>query len=485
MLPPLKFKFKHEPMQHQRKVLEDSIDEAGWAFFLEMGTGKSKIAIDTLAHWFTQGRIDRALLVAKKGEYANFYYDQIPEHWPTELPIETLLYSSYLVHTADFRRDLRRFLALPPTTFKVLVANVESLRGEKLEDLLDDFFYRQRVGLVVDESTCVKSHTSSQTKTLLKYAPRAKLRRIMTGTAVTESPLDLWGQTLVLGKGLLGHSSFSSFRGEYTNVVPTVLPTGATVNKYVGYRNEDKLKRVIKTFSSQVLKSECLDLPEKVYVKKVVELDPDHRKKYDQLRREAMLEVEGHEIEVLHAMSLSSKMHQLAAGQVKDEEGNYHWVESAKMQATVDILSDYEGKAIIWCPYKAPLLRLVDRLNKEFGHGSAVGYFGGVADEDRKANLAAFKDPGSETRFFVANQSSAGFGITMLIAKMMIYYANSYKLELRLQSEDRSHRIGQTDNVTYVDLVARGTVDEACYQALRDKKKMSDVIMSRPPSAWL
>ena len=476
---------RHPPYDHQRKTLRETIGKSQWALFLEMGTGKSYIAINTLAYWFERGQIDRAVYLAKAGEYANFYYDQMPEHWPVELPHEMLLYGSYTSHSTAFKNKLNNFLKLPPSTFKLLVANVESLRGDRLQDVMDSFVSRKSWGLIVDESTAFKNHKSKRSQALYYYAHRSKVRRIMTGTAVTESPLDLWGQALILGKGTLGHSSYTSFKREYCVEERVTLAGGREFNQVVGYKNQDKLSEVLKTFSTQILKKDCLDLPEKLYVKKYVELDPEHRKIYERLKAEAILELgDGTRVEVLTAMALSSKMHQLASGQVKDGD-RYVWQPTTKLDALESVLEETRGKVIIFSPYRATLEKITERLTELYGKKSVARYYGGVPDDERKDGVREFQGSDDGPRFFNANQMSAGFGLTLTRAKTVVYFANSYRLELRLQSEDRVHRIGQTDDVTYVDIVAKDTVDEAVVAALRGKKKMSDVIMSRPMSEWL
>jgi SNF2 family DNA or RNA helicase len=112
-------------------------------------------------------------------------------------------------------------------------------------------------------------------------------------------------------------------------------------------------------------------------------------------------------------------------------------------------------------------------------------YYGGIPDDERKRVLAEFQDPDSEMRFFVGNPSTGGYGLTLTAAHTMIYYSNSFDLEKRLQSEDRAHRIGQTKNVTYIDLIAVGTVDEKIVKALRDKINIATQVMGEDFKQWL
>lgn len=490
------FRPKVKGYDHQVKWFEETKDKQYWALFWEMGTGKSKVIIDTLAHNFSLGKIDRALILAKKGEYGNWHYDQLPKHWPDELPYASVIYDSYKVHLVSFREEMSTFLQLPSDTMKFLIVNVESLNSTRdkrkrrvqserrmVQRVLDAFFKSGKAALIADESTWAKDHQSGRSLTVSEYVPKAVLRRILSGTAVTESPMDLWGQHLLLKKGILGHSSFSSFRSEVC--VREMQHFGPrSVMKTVGFKNLDWLAGQIKPWSNQVLKKDCLDLPDKIYDVRVVDLDEEHRRVYDKLKAEAMLELQGEEFEILHAMALSSKMHQLAAGQIKVGD-EYHWQPTTKLDATLDILESHRGKAIIWCPYREPLRVLTETLKKEYGPERVGRFYGGVPDEEREATVKAFQEKSDRLRFIVANQQSMGFGRTLTEGTLNVYYADDYKLELRLQSEDRTHRIGQEEHVHYVNVVARRTVDELVVSALRRKRKISDEIMDRPATDWL
>jgi SNF2 family DNA or RNA helicase len=195
-----------------------------------------------------------------------------------------------------------------------------------------------------------------------------------------------------------------------------------------------------------------------------------------------MLELEGHELEVVNVLAMIVKLHQIVCGQLKVGDDEYISIENERLDTLVELLEDFNGKAIIWATYRQTIVDVIKLLQEKFGRESTVGYWGGVKDKERAENVEAFKH--GKARFIVANPAM-GFGNTWTEATLVIYYSNSYNLEHRLQSEDRAHRIGQTRSVTYVDFITPGTVDERIVEVLRTKKKMSDLIMDRPLKEWL
>jgi len=112
-----------------------------------------------------------------------------------------------------------------------------------------------------------------------------------------------------------------------------------------------------------------------------------------------------------------------------------------------------------------------------------VTYFGDTSDDDRSDALAQFQH--GDVRFFVGNPQTGGYGITLTAARTMIYFANSFDLAIRMQSEDRAHRIGQLDHVTYIDLIADDTIDTRIVDALRDKMDIASVVMGEDLRKWL
>jgi SNF2 family DNA or RNA helicase len=139
---------------------------------------------------------------------------------------------------------------------------------------------------------------------------------------------------------------------------------------------------------------------------------------------------------------------------------------------------------IIWATWTHDIEAITEALRRRFGPESAASYYGATADEERRSAVRDFQNKAHPLRFFVSNKTGA-YGLTLTEAKTMIYYSNSYDLEVRLQSEDRAHRIGQTSNVTYIDLVAPKTIDEKIIKALRNKIDIASKVLGEDARAWL
>jgi SNF2 family DNA or RNA helicase len=485
----LDYPFKTKPFDHQLKELKESWDKPVRALFWEMGTGKSKVLLDTIGMLYLAGKIDSAVLVAKKGEYANLVYTQIPTHLPDEIEREVLLYSTYQMNLTRGQKALERFLDPAKKRLRIFVVNIEAMTSAGVKKALAQLYKTSKaVFFGLDESTCAKNMKAARSKEVYLWASKSHYRRIMTGSPVTNSPEDLWGQSLVLGRGLFGTTSFYSFRDTYLEREPQTIyragrPTQIMVN--VGTRNLDRLVKYLDLFSSRLTKHDCLDLPDKIYTKLAVELTSEQERLYAQLRDQALVELEGEQLEVTHALTLITKLHQIACGQLKFEDGSYASIPNNRLQALEDLLEDFPGKAIIWASYRQTLEDILKRLGEVYGPEAVLSYYGGTSEEDRRRALAEFQDPGSKARFFVGNPQSGGYGLTLTQATLVVYYSNSYNLEHRLQSEDRAHRLGQTEKVTYVDLYCPDTVDERIMEVLRGKKNLADVIMRQPIREWL
>jgi SNF2 family DNA or RNA helicase len=155
------------------------------------------------------------------------------------------------------------------------------------------------------------------------------------------------------------------------------------------------------------------------------------------------------------------------------------------MSELMDVVDEVQGKAIIWASYTHDIQQIADALRDRFGAESVATYYGATPQEERQEIVTRFQDKHGPLRFFVGQPRTGGYGITLTAANTVIYYSNSYDLEIRLQSEDRAHRIGQKNNVTYIDLVSPDTIDEKILQALRDKINLANEVLGDKARDWL
>ena len=276
---------------------------------------------------------------------------------------------------------------------------------------------------------------------------------------------------------MLGYTSYYSFQNHFGEVVNRYFG-GRTVRQVVGYRNLEELTEKLDTFSYRVLKKDCLDLPDKLYIRRDVTLTAEQKKLYSELQNLAITERENKElISVTNILTQLLRLHQIVCGHVKSDDGTETPIENNRIDELLEVIGEMQGKTIIWANYRQNILEIVETLQGLFGVDAVASYFGDTDVDERDRVIKDFQDPESPLRFFVGNTQTGGYGITLTQAQNVIYYSNSFDLEKRLQSEDRAHRIGQINKVTYVDLVAKDTIDEKIVTALRNKLDLAQEVL--------
>lgn len=455
------------PYPFQLKVYEDTRDLEAWALFLSPGLGKSKIAIDTLCHLHRTVRIDAALIVCPNGIKSNWDNELSKHMWRNSL-YSCLVWKP----TAPGQRKTVQFLKSP---FPILVMNVESFSSRKGIDFAEQFLQDKKCMLVIDESTYIANPQAIRTKALIKLAELAPVRRIMTGTPVTESPLNLPSQVEVLGPlpKYLGVRNWFQFRNIYANTV-AIQAGPRTFKKVVGYKHLDRLSKMIRKFATVISKEEVLtDLPEKTYNTYNVELTPEQKKHYLAMKRHAVTLIGENKASAPIVLTQLLRLQQIVCGFIRDDEHEIQLLANNRVTALLDLISTLEGKIIIWATFKKSIWDIEKALNKEYGDRATVTYYG--ATVNRAEVIERFQN--GDARFFVSNPSVGGFGLTLTSCATMVYYSNGFSYAKRLQSEDRIHRIGQRSNVLYIDLIAENTIDEKIQKALKSKKSLVDLLM--------
>jgi SNF2 family DNA or RNA helicase len=362
--------------------------------------------------------------------------------------------------------------------------NVEAFSTAKGTAFAKRFLFVHDAMMIIDESTTIKTPGSARSKNTEKVGRGARFRRIATGSPVTKSPMDLYQQCAFLSDGCLNISSYYAFQARYAVVVERQLASHS-FKQIVGYRRLDELKEKLDRFSFRVKKEECLDLPDKLYVKREVDLTDEQVKAYNDMKAVAMALIDGGMVSTVNALTQLMRLHQIVCGHVKLDDGTIKELPNKRIDELMAIVEETDGKMIIWANYRHDIEAIKLALQKEYGMSSVATYYGDTEAEERQRIVNRFQDMNDELRFFVGNPSTGGYGLTLTAAATMVYYSNSFDLEKRLQSEDRAHRIGQTKNVTYIDLIAPGTVDEKIVKALRNKIDIATQVLGEDIKQWL
>tara|TARA_R100000664_G_scaffold26047_1_gene36150 strand:+ start:587 stop:2020 length:1434 start_codon:yes stop_codon:yes gene_type:complete len=477
----MKYKFKTTPYEHQLKALEMSWNKPYFAYFMEMGTGKSKVLIDNISMLYDNGKINGVLIVAPKGVVKNWYESEIPTHLVDHIEHKTVLWQSNINQTQQKKLNT---LFETGEDLHILIMNVEALSTKKGVDFAEKFLLSHRSMMAIDESTTIKNPEAKRTKNICKLGLSTKYNRILTGSPVTKSPLDLYKQCDFLMPELLGHSSYYSFRTRYA-VMRTANFGGRSVQIVVGYRNLNELSEKLKPFSYRVLKDDCLDLPKKTYMKRTVSLTTEQSKAYRQMKEMALASFNGKMMTTATVLTQLMRLQQITCGNFVADDGTMVDLDTNRIPELMDLLDEVEGKVVIWAHFQKDVNRIIKEISKKYGENSYVDYYGKTLQEDRQKNIKKFQDPRSPVRFFVGTTQTGGYGITLTAASTMVYYSNGYDLEKRQQSEARIDRIGQEKPMTYVDIICEDTVDDRIVQALRKKVDIATQIMGEELKAWI
>jgi len=462
---------------------------------MEMGTGKTKVVLDTFGYITTDGLIDGMLVIARAGVYRN-WEKEIHEHMDPEF-VKKLHIGVWKGSSSKRKKMLETFFSIQDRP-RVLLMNVESFSTVKdAEHTAIKFMKESKVLCVIDESTSIKGWNAERTKTIVRISEHATMRRIMTGTPNPNSPLDLYSQFEFLDPRILGFSSYYAFRARYAvlktmQVAPDKINDrgervpGRTAKIIVAFKNQEELARKIEPYRFRVLKEDCLDLPEKVYETREVEFTKEQKKFYDDMKNFATTELsEDVHVTATSVITRLLRLHQVLCGHTRDEENVLRTIPSNRTKVLLETMEEANwNKIIVWCPFIHSITEIVNQLMTLHGPESVVSYYGGTSSDDRIIAVQRFQED-DRCKFFVGNQQTAGYGITLTAARTMIFYSNNYNLEERLQAEDRAHRIGLHHPVTIIDLQTPESVDVKIVQALRKKLDLVSLINQDGYRTWL
>ena len=459
-----KYPYKTEPYEHQKNALSQSAEKTEWAYFMEMGTGKTKVTIDNIAYLYLQRKINSVLIIAPKSVYTN-WESEIETHMPDVL--------KYKIYKWNIDKPKDYFKMDESPDLKIFLINVEALSTKRGYQACVEYLLKNKLNFVaLDESTTIKNRSAKRTKNILSLAKVSHIKRILTGSPITKSPLDLFTQCAFLSPELLGFHSYLAFRNRYAEMTDIPVGSGRYISIPKYYKRLDELEEKMKSFATRIRKDQCLDLKPKVRSKRYIELEGDGKKIYERLKHHALAIVEDSTISFSNKLTEIIKLHQVCNGFTKNDDGEIMQLHKSKLNALDEILEETDGKVIIWANYLYNIHEIKDFLTKKYGEDSTVCIYGAVDVEDRQDAVKRIQED-EKTRFLVANPTTGGFGLTLTACNTVIYFSNNYNLEVRMQSEDRAHRLGQKGTVVYIDIVARGTLDEAIMKSLTSKGQIA------------
>lgn len=487
---------KTDPFKHQAEILERTRELEAFALFWEMGVAKTKPTLDTIGHLFCSGKINGALVVAPKAVAPNWVNDEIPTH--LGCPARVFLWDTGKAGNKGYQKELHQFLNTPEDELAILVMSYDAIMTErkkgaarglrKGKEAAKELLTSRACLMALDESARIKSPDSKRTKRILAAGPYADYRRILTGTPVPNSPFDVYSQLKFLDPDVwraLGCGTFAAFKANFgVWIEHERKDNGQRFQQLVDYQNLSVLNHTVDKMGHRLLKADVLDLPPKLYDKRTFIMSPAQRKLYDEIKTEFLVWLDnGDMITAPLAITRMLRLQQVTSGYCPTDGDDMVQIEpNPRLACLSDTIEDVPHQCIIWAKFQMDIDLIQEMLLAK--NKTCVVYDGRVGQSDREERRAAFK--AGDAQFFVANPAAAGEGLTLHMAKTVIYYNSTYKLGDRLQSEDRAHRAGMDDRpVNYIDIVAQGTVDAVILRALRTKNGLAALVTGDRIKEWI
>lgn len=479
-------RWKLRPFAHQVAGVEKLLSHTAFAIWDEMGCGKTAQVVNAACELASAGKINAVVVVCPAS---------VRMVWCDETIGEIKKHSWIPSRVSEFA--LGKFKQVwkdQEDKLLWIVTNYEILRSAKHLKALCDVVKGCNAMLVCDESSYIKSRTAVQTKAIMKLREHCARCVILNGTPIVNNPLDLYSQAQILSPKIIPEN-YWVFRSKYCEMIPQRFGNGPRFNKIVSYKNLDELQRRIAPYCVRRLKKDCLDLPEKLYTVREIELTPESWKRYQTLKREAVIALGDGDLRLEpNAAVRIMRLAQLTSGILGgtdwiDEDlrrmaGACEDISSEKLSWCVDYLTNEctANAVIVWCRWRRERERLSNELRHAKGDYAVFELFGGQRSTDRTKAIQMFSQSTDYKgrRILIAQPHAGGFGLNLVAATEVIYLSNDFSYGIRLQSEDRCHRPGQEHPVTYIDVLATGpkgqkTIDHVVFKALRDKANLAEL----------
>jgi len=441
---------KTDLLNHQHAATEKLLPSRIGALFMEMGTGKTRTAIEMISR--RREKISKVVWFCPVSLKETIRHE-IFKHTDT---------APDQVHVFNGKTSERNL----PAAFWYVVG-IESMSASKRVIFTVNALINENTMVIVDESSYIKGHRSARTDWITRVAERARYRLILTGTPISQGVVDLFAQMRFLSPKILGYKSFYSFAAnhlEYSEKYPGLI---------VRSHNTAYLAAKIKPYVYQVTKDECLDLPDKLHESRYFSMTNEQRYAYERAKDQILDEMTDDKFDSFTIFRLFTALQQIVCGfwneiELKTRKETFHRFEHSRIDVLLDIVSRIPDgeKIIIWAKYKHDIEQIAAALTAACGEGCTALFYGAISEKNRAGEVLKFRNG---ARFFLATQSCGGHGLTLNEAHHVIFYNNAFKYSERLQAEDRCHRIGQAHPVTYIDITCCDSIDERIEQALAAK----------------
>jgi SNF2 family DNA or RNA helicase len=449
----------------QQQILGLSWSRKVYGILLEMGLRKTATTFVNIGYLVAKQKLTGVLIVCPNGLQGQWLNEAMPLDWDPGYAVDKFIWKGKPPKWKFKRQGVTEFFAI----------NYESVHSAKGFPVVRDFMKRHqgRSMMVLDESQRIKTYDTKRTEAVWALGELATYRRILTGTLFTVNISDAWSQFKFLDERILGYKYITPFRHHFCQF-------GYMPGQIVGSKNEEEFWGLVAPHVYRATKEELLGLEPKTYSVRPYVMDPVTAKHYNELKHLFLTQLDdGTIVNVNSAMVMMLRLQQVICGYLPsdDPEGHMVPISESRIQIALEAIEQFTGPLIIWARFRHDIERLERALSKAHGEGSTVTYYGADSLSQREAAKQDFLK--RRARFFVSNPAVGGIGLDGLqhVCSTAIYYSNSFNAEHRWHSEDRIWRDGMKGTASYLDIVARGSVDLAIRQNLQKKKSMSDLTL--------
>jgi SNF2 family DNA or RNA helicase len=464
-------KHKFEPRENQIQAINQGVDglaNVGFhGLFLEMGLGKSKVSLNIAEILNKYGSLKNILIICPKA-LLSVWKIEIPKH--TYFENEPLIWNSSKIKTKKYQYAVSQMMVQETSIF---IVNIEAFqtKNKHLLELLKSYLTDKSM-VILDESSTIKNIGANRTLNLINLTKSATYKLALTGTEITNSPLDIFAQFEFLASNFWydnkkPKSAWYLFKNRYAIFKEIRIQEGRTIKTIVGSRRTEEIAKKITPYITRQKKDIWLDLPEKIFIPINIDMNPEQAKIYISLKESMMAEFGDEILTATTAIALLTRLRQVAGG-FFPETGE----PIGKPPGIATLLSDveeYSGKVVIFATYISEIEGIIEALKGAYGKDQVVDYYG--ATKDRDESLRAFNN---EARFFVSNISVGSKGLNLDCANLMYFYSKTFSSEDYLQAVDRIHRLNQRKICIYKSIIHNGTIQEKIERALSGKEKMID-----------
>lgn len=496
---PADYSFKTVPRDHQMMALNKMWGKEAFALHMDRGTGKSKTYIDYACALRRAGEIEAVIIVVKLSLRLNWVgYDRGDGPGQKEgFEGHSTIKASCFLPEGGSDKKFDKWL-MEDHDFPVLIMGMESMSQGGAFDTLKRFILKHnKVAICIDESHMVANHKAIRTERMIEAARLCNYRTTLTGTPISQAPMNLFSQFEFLDPEIMGIGSYYAFKNRYAVMGGYKHPKTGQYMEVVGYQNMDELATLVAPYVYECRKQDVLaHLPPKSYERRYVTLTDEQRELYRTIKNEEAYEWKGKEVAIKNVLELALRLHQVVGGFVTTFEdverltrkGTYklkrvsEWHEvvpsdkNPKIKEVIE-LAEADCQQIVWCAYRPELDAVVRALESAYPGVLVRQIHGGISEADRNVFKDEFQS--GKAKFLVSNTQTGGTGLTLTAAEQMIYYNNTQKMIDRQQSEDRAHRDGLQHPVHYIDLIATKTVDETIIRSIEAKMDLAEYIRTR------